>query len=83
MERREAAVQAGEPVPEEAGDVVGAGKRVAAAAIDATILGTISVGVLWVTLRWVDLSIADAGVLPIIPTSVFLLLVALGYELGV
>jgi len=80
-ERREAAAQAGEPAPVDAGDIAGAGTRIAAAAIDATILGTLSLGVLWVTLRWVDLSMADAGVLPIVPTALFLLLVALGYLL--
>ena len=80
-ERREAAAQAGEPVPVEDSDIAGAGTRVAAAAIDAAILGTLSLGVLWVTLRWIDLSIADAGVLPIVPTGLFLLLVALGYLL--
>jgi len=80
-ERREAAAQAGEPAPVEAGEIAGAATRVAAAAIDATILGMLSLGVLWVTLRWVDLSIADAGVLPIVPTALFLLLVALGYLL--
>ena len=80
-ERREAAAQAGEPAPVDAGEIAGAVTRVAAAAIDATILGTLSLGVLWVTLRWVDLSFADAGVLPIVPTALFLLLVALGYLL--
>jgi uncharacterized RDD family membrane protein YckC len=53
--------------------------RLTAAAIDAALLGGISAVVLAVTLRWCDLSFGQIGVLPIVPTAAFLLLVGLGY----
>jgi uncharacterized RDD family membrane protein YckC len=62
-------------------DRAGAVKRLCAAMIDAVVLGGLSALVLWVTLRWCDLSLADAAVLPWLPTAAFLLLMGLGYEL--
>ena len=56
-----------------------ASRRLAAAAIDATVLGTISAGVLWATLRLCDLGLGEAATLPIVPLGAFLLLVAAGY----
>lgn len=62
-------------------DRAGAGKRLAAAAVDAACVGGLAAGVLWITLRWCDLPVARLGVLPALPTSAFLLLVGLGYLL--
>jgi len=56
-------------------------RRLVAAAIDATLLGTISAGVLWGTLRLCDLGLGEAATLPIVPLAAFLLLVAAGYLL--
>lgn len=56
-------------------------RRLVAAAIDATLLGTISAGVLWGTLRLCDLGLGEAATLPIVPLGAFLLLVAAGYLL--
>ncbi len=57
------------------------GRRLVAAAIDATLLGSISAAVLWATLRVCDLGLGDAATLPIVPLAAFLLLVAAGYLL--
>jgi uncharacterized RDD family membrane protein YckC len=56
-------------------------RRLVAAAIDATVLGTISAAVLWATLRLCDLGLGELATLPIVPLSAFLLLVAIGYLL--
>jgi uncharacterized RDD family membrane protein YckC len=64
-----------------ADDRVGAGMRLAAAGLDALIIGGVSVGVLWVTLRWCDLPLAQASTLPLLPMAAFHALVALGYLL--
>ncbi|MCC7007608.1 MAG: RDD family protein [Acidobacteria bacterium] len=60
---------------------VGAGARAAAAAVDALLLGTMASAVVWITLRWCDLTLARVSVLPIAPTAAFLLLVGAGYLL--
>jgi len=62
-------------------DRVGAGMRLAAAALDALIIGGVSVAVLWVTLRWCDLPLDQASTLPLLPMAAFHALVALGYLL--
>jgi uncharacterized RDD family membrane protein YckC len=56
-------------------------RRLLAAAIDATVLGTISAFVLWATLRLCDLGLGEWATLPIVPLAAFLLLVAIGYLL--
>ena len=61
--------------------VANAGRRVAAAAIDALLMGSISVGVFGATLRVADLNFGQAGDLPVVPFAVFLLIVAMGYLL--
>jgi uncharacterized RDD family membrane protein YckC len=62
------------------GETVGAGRRAAAAAIDGTLLGGLSAGVMWLTLRWCDLPIDRALMLPVlIPTAGFLALLGVGY----
>jgi len=67
----------GTSLPERAG----ARARAVAAGIDATLLGTTAAAVLWVTLRWCDLSFSSVAVLPLLPTAGFLLLVGAGYLL--
>jgi uncharacterized RDD family membrane protein YckC len=62
-------------------DRVGLVSRFGAAAFDAALLGSLSFGVLWVTLRFCDLPFAAVGALPAAPTAAFLLLVGLGYLL--
>ena len=62
-------------------DRVGAGKRAAAAALDAVMMGGLAAAVLSITLRWCDIPCARATVLPIAPTAAFLLLVGAGYLL--
>jgi len=54
-------------------------RRLIAAAIDATLLGSISAGVLWATLRLCDLGLGELATLPLVPLAAFLLLVAVGY----
>jgi uncharacterized RDD family membrane protein YckC len=71
-ERREAAATAGR---------VGIASRLGAAVVDALLLGGLSAGVVWATLRWCELPLQQVRVLPIAPTVGFLLLVGLGYLL--
>lgn len=71
-ERREAAATASR---------VGIASRLGAAVVDALLLGGLSAGVVWATLRWCELPIQQVRVLPIAPTVAFLLLVGLGYLL--
>jgi uncharacterized RDD family membrane protein YckC len=61
-----------------ASDVAG-GIRLAAAALDAIVIGSVSVVVLWLTLRWCDLPIEQMAILPAAPMLAFLSLVLLGY----
>jgi uncharacterized RDD family membrane protein YckC len=63
------------------GDRVGAGTRLAAAALDALVIGGVSATVLWITLRWCDLPFEQASTLPLLPMGAFLILVCLGYLL--
>ena len=59
---------------------VGPGPRLVAAAIDGVLLLSMSVGVMWLTLRWCGLPLDRALMLPVlIPTSVFLSLLGVGY----
>jgi uncharacterized RDD family membrane protein YckC len=73
-ERREAAVTA-------SAGRVGFVSRLGAATVDALLLGGLSAGMVWATLRWCELPIQQVRVLPIAPTVAFLLLVGLGYLL--
>jgi uncharacterized RDD family membrane protein YckC len=59
----------------------GAGKRAAAAALDAVLMGGLATAVLAITLRWCDIPFSRATVLPMAPTAAFLLLVGAGYLL--
>ena len=56
-------------------------RRLAAAAVDACIIGGLSVGVLWVTLRWLDLPLEQITTLPLAPMIAFHALVGRGYLL--
>jgi uncharacterized RDD family membrane protein YckC len=56
-----------------------AGARVAAAAIDHVILGSIDLGVLYFTLRMTGLTMGDWAVVPAAPLLTFLLLLKLAY----
>ena len=60
---------------------VAASTRLAAAGIDGAFLGTISLAVFWLTLRWCGLELRDALLVPILPIGTFVLLIALGYLL--
>jgi uncharacterized RDD family membrane protein YckC len=73
-ERREAAATA-------TAGRVGIASRLGAAVVDALLLGGLSAGVVWATLRWCELPMEQVRVLPIAPTVAFLLLVGLGYLL--
>jgi uncharacterized RDD family membrane protein YckC len=55
--------------------------RLGAAIIDAALIGGVSAGVLAITLRWLDLPLAQASMLPVVPIVAFLLFVAIGYLL--
>ena len=77
-ERREAAAQARAAMPA-ALDRAGAANRLAAAAVDALFLGAIGTTTLWLTLRWLDLPVSDARILPWLPSALFMLLVGAGY----
>ena len=58
----------------------GAGLRLAAAAIDGALLASLSLAVIWLTLRWCGLPFDRALMLPVfIPTSMFLSLLGVGY----
>jgi len=59
-----------------------AGARLAAAAVDGLLLAVLSTGVLWITMRWTGLSLAQVALLPVLlPIAAFVLLMALGYLL--
>jgi uncharacterized RDD family membrane protein YckC len=58
---------------------VGAAKRLGAAAVDAVLVGGLTVAMVGITLRWCDLPWTQVAVLPILPTAAFLTLVVLGY----
>lgn len=62
-------------------DRAGASKRLAAAALDAVLMGGLASVLLWVVLRWCDLPVERMSVLPAAPIAAFLLLVGLGYLL--
>jgi uncharacterized RDD family membrane protein YckC len=57
----------------------GAMKRAGAALFDTALFAGIAAGLLWVTLRWCDLSWSDIRVIPLVPFSLFVLLLATGY----
>lgn len=57
----------------------GPAKRLGAAVVDALLLGGLGAGLVWITLRWCDLSWAHISVLPIVPFSLFVLLIVVGY----
>lgn len=57
-----------------------AGRRLVAAVIDGVLLGSLSVAVMWLTLRWCGLPVDRALMLPVLlPTSVFLSMLGVGY----
>jgi uncharacterized RDD family membrane protein YckC len=56
-----------------------AGRRLGAAAVDALLLGALSAGIVWVTLRWTGLPWSQIHVLPAAPVVAFVLLVVVGY----
>jgi uncharacterized RDD family membrane protein YckC len=60
---------------------VGATRRLGAAALDALFVAALTTGLVWVTLRWCDLSFARAGVLPLAPMAAFMFLIVVGYLL--
>lgn len=74
-----------EPTPERLPvgwqEPVNAGARLFAAIIDATLLGGISVAVIYFTLRVSGLSIAQIGLLPALPLAGLLLMMVVGYLL--
>ncbi len=76
---------ASEPEPERLPDewlqAVGGGRRLAAAVIDASLLGAIAGVVVYCTLRLVGLSIGDVGLLPLVPLVALFLMLAGGYLL--
>ena len=64
----------------EAAGPVGAGRRLLAASIDGALLGSLSVAVMWLTLRWCGLPVDRALMLPVLlPTSVFVSMLGVGY----
>jgi len=63
------------------GTSVGVVSRLGAAIIDAVLLGGLSTAVVWTTLRWCGLPLAEIRILPLAPTLAFLLVVGLGYLL--
>lgn len=65
----------------DAGGRVGIMSRLGAAVIDALLLGGLSAALVWATLRWCGLPLAEARILPILPTAAFLVVVGLGYLL--
>ena len=62
-------------------DRAGASKRLASAGLDAALMGGLASVVFWIVLRWCDLPLDRAGVLPVAPVVAFLLIVGLGYLL--
>lgn len=60
---------------------IAAGQRIAAAAIDAGVLGVIAVTTVVCTLRLAELPLAGVLELPLFPMAAFLALIGLGYEL--
>jgi len=67
--------------PPDEHDRTGASARAVAAAIDAAVLLSIMIAVLWVTLRWCDLSFAEIAMLPVAPIATFFVAIILGYWL--
>lgn len=61
------------------GESVVPGLRLAAAAVDAVLLGGVNAIVLWLTLRVCELSLSQAHILPVVPVVAFLALVDVGY----
>jgi uncharacterized RDD family membrane protein YckC len=62
--------------------VPGAGKRLAAAGVDAVLMAALSAGVVWITMRWSDLSVDRIMIASVLlPTLGFVLLMVLGYLL--
>jgi uncharacterized RDD family membrane protein YckC len=62
-----------------AGEPAGVGRRIAAGVVDASIMGGIGAGVLYLTLRACELSFAQWRQLPLVPLAAFLLLLCGGY----
>jgi len=62
-------------------DAVLPSARATAAGVDLLMLGAINAAIVWLTLRWCELSFGSIGVLPLFPLAAFLLLVNAGYLL--
>jgi uncharacterized RDD family membrane protein YckC len=62
-------------------DQADAAARLAAAAVDALVIGGLGAGITWTTLRWCGLPLDRASILPLAPLLAFLLLVGAGYLL--
>jgi uncharacterized RDD family membrane protein YckC len=62
-------------------DLVMPSTRATAAGVDLLMLGTINAAILWLTLRWCELSLGSIGVLPLLPLAAFLILIDAGYLL--
>lgn len=60
-------------------NAAGVAKRLSAAACDAALLAGLSLGIVWITLRWCDLSWSHVTALPLVPFAAFLLLIIVGY----
>lgn len=85
VERRPSAPHA-EPVAvhqasERGVERVGIGRRLQAALIDLSFLGTVAAAVLWLTARWAGLTMARVFELPLLPIAAYLLIVAGAYIL--
>jgi len=62
-------------------DQTAASARALAASIDAAVLVSIMIVVLWMTLRWCDLSLGQITMLPVAPMATFFAMMVLGYWL--
>jgi len=62
-------------------DETPASLRLLAAGIDGAVIGSIQIAVLWMTLRWCDLTISQIGVLPLLPIVTFFAIITVGYWL--
>jgi uncharacterized RDD family membrane protein YckC len=71
------------PEPATDGDIerASAPRRIEAALIDVLFLGAIDVALIWLTLQRCNLTLAEVGILPILPVLAFLLLINTGYLL--
>jgi uncharacterized RDD family membrane protein YckC len=82
FESRHAAAEVRESADSADGDEqTAASARALAAGIDVAVLASIMIAVLWMTLRWCDLSLDQITVLPVAPMTTFFAILVLGYWL--